>query len=92
MTYPLSVYIWSIILQASWEGLEPPTNSLEVSGSIHLSYQDKGPPIFIDPVGREGQDLNEVWTSAAYETIIGSFKQPVKPLLQPHSLLLVAED
>ena len=30
----------------------------------------KRPPIFIDPVGREVQDLYEVWTSVAYETII----------------------
>ena len=41
--FNLSMFIYKIFFsksQASWEGLEPPTNSLEVSGSIHLSYQD----------------------------------------------------
>ena len=44
--------------QASWEGFEPPTNSLEVNCSIQLSYQDvRDPPVCASLRGMGGAGL-----------------------------------
>ena len=60
-----------VVFKTGTAGFEPATNRLEVGYSIQAELRaHKGPPIFIDPMGREGQDLHGVWTPAAYESII----------------------
>ena len=68
-----------LIPQASWEGLEPPTNSLEVSGSIHLSYQDiRNLPVCASLRGMGGLRITRSLAPAAYETILARVAGIVK--------------